>query len=447
MTRTGPGWLRALLERRIVRRILAGTGSNAYAQATTIVIQLVSLPLFLSQWDLTTYGQWLILSTIPAYLAMADVGMVTAAGNRMTMLVGEGDAPQANRVFQSALAFVLLVGAAAMAVVMAGLALWPSHDIDAFQAKGAIAVLSLSVVAALVGGFPEAVYKATHRYALGTAIANTTRLLEWVGSIVGLWMFGSFIGVAVGALIPRVLCTLAMMIHAARTTPEFRWGFESASTAEVRRCAGPAVSFMAFPVANALNFQGMTLVAAAVLGPAATVVFNTYRTMARVTVQSTSIFSHALWPEFSRLFGQREIASLTALYRRSNLLGLLVAAVASVVVYLAAPTALRVWSNGQIEFSAPLMLLAMIYAAVSGSWHVSRILLLSTNEHRSLAWPFLIASLACLPLAWLLAHPFGLMGIMAAMLSLEVGMLLWCHYLSRRLLAGDGPTRTLQAAT
>ena len=73
---------RALLEHRMARRILASTGSNAYAQATTIAIQLLSLPFFLSRWDLTTYGQWLILSAVPAYLSMADVGMVTAASNR-----------------------------------------------------------------------------------------------------------------------------------------------------------------------------------------------------------------------------------------------------------------------------------------------------------------------------------------------------------------------------
>ena len=436
---------RALLEHRMARRILASTGSNAYAQATTIAIQLLSLPLFLSHWDLTTYGQWLILSAVPSYLAMADVGMVTAAGNRMTMLIGEGNPRLANQVFQSALAFVLTVCGAAMLLIVAGVALWPSGTPASMQTKCAIALLSASVVASLVGGFPEAVYKATHRYALGAALANTTRLLEWGGSLVGLWLSGSFIGVALGALVPRVLFTIAMIVHVKRSTPEFVWGFRDASTAEVRRCAGPAVSFMAFPVANALNFQGMTLIAAAVLGPAATVVFNTYRTMARVTVQATSTFSLALWPEFSRLFGQRNLRTLGKLYRRSVWLSASLSVAASAVVYLAAPTVLHYWSKGQIDFTAPLMLVAMTYAATAGGWHVSRVLLLSTNEHKALAWPFLVASAACLPLAWLLADRFGLIGVMAAMLVLEVGMLAWCSLLAQRLLRDDRPVAEIGA--
>jgi O-antigen/teichoic acid export membrane protein len=439
--------LRDLLRKPMVARIIASTGSNAYAQATTIGIQLLSLPLFLSRWDVTTYGHWLILSAVPSYLAMADAGMITAAGNRMTMLIGEGDTRAANRMFQSALAFMLGVCALVMLLVAAALALWPFDAADARQSIPTIAILAATVAVTLFGGLPEAVYKATHRYALGAALANTVRLFEWIGGLVGLWWCGDFVAVALGALLPRAAFTAAMAWHAAFTTPDFEWGFADASVSEIRGCAGPAIAFMAFPAANALNFQGMTLVAASVLGPAATVVFNTYRTMARVTVQATATFSHALWPEFSRLYGQRDFAGLGALYRRSTWLGIALALVASAVVYLAAPTVLAHWSRGQIDFVPTLMFASMAYAAVAGGWHVSRILLLSTNEHGALAWQFLAASALCVPIAWVMARSFGLIGIVFAMLGLELAMLLLCSYLSRRLMAPSRGVETVSVAT
>src|SRR3990167_9295719 len=92
----------------LIRRIVAALGANAFGQATNIVIQLASLPLFLHQWNMSTYGTWLMLSAMPAYLSMADVGMVSTAGNRMTMAMGNGQVAQANAVFQSALVFMLL---------------------------------------------------------------------------------------------------------------------------------------------------------------------------------------------------------------------------------------------------------------------------------------------------------------------------------------------------
>lgn len=431
--------LQAMLRRPMLRRILVSTGSNAYAQITTIGIQLLSLPLFLSRWDVATYGQWMVLSAIPSYLSMADVGMVTAAGNRMTMLVGEGNAALANRVFQSVLAFMLSVCTAALGVLMLLALFWPvGHGVSA-EARSTILVLSITIIATLLGGLPEAVYRATHRYAVGTALANTIRLTEWLGGLAGLWWGGDFFSVALGALLPRLLGTALMTLHAARTTPAFRWGFADARLQEVRACVAPAVSFMAFPAANALNFQGMTLIAASVLGPAATVMFNTYRTMARVTVQATATFGNSLWPEFSRIYGRGDLAALGVLYRRSRWLGLALATAASGVVYLAAPAVLHAWSKGRIDFVPSLMFVAMVYAAAAGGWHVGRVLLLSTNEHRALAWPYLIASAAFLPIAWLMARAGGLVAIMGSMLLLELVMLIFCSWLSHRLVAPKKP--------
>ena len=437
---------RALLHRPLVRRLLASTGSNAYAQATSIAMQLLSLPLFLAHWDVATYGQWLVLSALPAYLAMADAGMLSAAGNRMTMLIGAGKQQQANRAFQSALVFVLAVSTAALLLVLLAVLLWPTVGDGTPQARWVVLVLAAGVVASLLGGLPEAVYKATQRYALGAALANTTRLLEWLGGLAGLWWGGDFLSVALGGLTMRLLCTLAMSAHAAATTPTFHWGFADASLSEIRGCAAPAISFMAFPAANAFNFQGMTLLVAAVLGPTATVVFNTYRTLARVTVQATAVFSLALWPEFSRIYGQGRIEVLSALYRRSWRLGMVLATAASLLVYLVAPWVLHAWSGGRITFQPELMLVAMVYAAAAGAWHVSRVLLLSTNRHIGLAWPFLVASVLALPLAWWLARAFGLVGVMFAMLALELAMVALCSLLSRRLLA-PGTTHGTAGAT
>ena len=73
------------------------------------MIQVASLPLFLLHWDANRYGTWLMLSAVPTYLLMADVGMVATAGNRMTMEMARGRAEHANRIFHSATVFMVAV--------------------------------------------------------------------------------------------------------------------------------------------------------------------------------------------------------------------------------------------------------------------------------------------------------------------------------------------------
>ena len=93
----------------ILRRIVSGFGANIYGQVATIFIQLLSVPVYLHYWNTQIYGEWLMLSAVPAYFSMADVGLVAVASNKMTMLSAKGKHAESNRVFQSALITTAIV--------------------------------------------------------------------------------------------------------------------------------------------------------------------------------------------------------------------------------------------------------------------------------------------------------------------------------------------------
>lgn len=417
----------------MLRRVIAGMGANSFGMAISIAIQLVSLPLFLHYWDTATYGNWLILSAIPAYLSMADVGMVTAAGNKMTMALGRGDSREAKRVFQSAQLFVAVV-CSGIAMVAVPLALFaPFPGIDGSDMRLALVALSISTLLALCGGLSEAVFKATQRYAMGTMLGNLTRLAEWLGMMLGLALYGSFAAVALGGLVLRAAGIAYGMWLASRGRHPLPWGFAAAQRSELRDMAAPAISFMAFPLANALSFQGITLLVATLLGPASVAVFSTYRTLCRVAVQATAILSHALWPEFSRLFGLGDLAALQSTYRKSALLGFAQAMLLSVLLYLMAPWLLQWWTHGAIGFLPTPMVLMLLYAAIGGSWHVPRVMLMATNQHAPLANWSIAAGFLAVALAWVLGQAYALSGVALGMLLSELAIALVCIRLALRL--------------
>ena len=72
-------------------RIGRALGAGAFGQAVTVLVQLASIPLFLRYWGIERYGEWLILSAIPSYLALSDLGFGSAAANEMTMAAGAGN--------------------------------------------------------------------------------------------------------------------------------------------------------------------------------------------------------------------------------------------------------------------------------------------------------------------------------------------------------------------
>lgn len=85
----------------VLRCIRNGFGANLYSQIVTVIVQLVGVPILLYSWGAQLYGEWLILSAIPAYLSMSDLGFSQSAGNDMTARVARNDRDGALSVFQS----------------------------------------------------------------------------------------------------------------------------------------------------------------------------------------------------------------------------------------------------------------------------------------------------------------------------------------------------------
>jgi alpha-maltose-1-phosphate synthase len=391
-------------------RVLAGMGANSFGMALSIGIQLASLPLFLYYWDTATYGNWLILSAIPAYLSMADVGMVTAAGNKVVMAMGKGDETEANRVFQSAQLFMAVVcsGVAMLAIPTALFV--PLPGVSGLDMRMALGLLSGSVLLSLFGGLYEVVFKATQRYAAGTMLGNLTRLIEWLGMMLGLVLSGTFTAVALGGLVFRLGGIALGMSLARRGNHPLHWGFAAADRKEIRSMVKPALSFMAFPLSNALSFQGITLLVGALLGPASVAIFTTYRTLSRFAVQATAVLSHALWPEFSTLFGRGDMPALQHMFRKTFLLGAAQAILLSAVLYPLAPWLLQLWTHNAIARIPSLMFCMLLYAAIGGSWHVPRVLLMATNQHARLASWSIVGGVLTVALAWMLGQVHELTG-------------------------------------
>jgi O-antigen/teichoic acid export membrane protein len=402
------------------RRIIAGMGANSFGMAITIVIQLVSLPLFLHYWDASTYGVWLMLSAIPAYLAMADVGMVSAAGNKMTMSMGDGNVIEANKTFQSAQLFMIIV-CCSLALIVIPLILWmPFPGLNTMDRRVALLALSVGVLLSLFSGLTETLYRSTGRYAAGAVVGNLVRLGEWLGSLLGLILIGSFTAIALFSLAARLLGTILFIVYAARGSHGIKFGIGLAQKTEVISLVKPAISFMTFPLANALSFQGVTLLVGIMFGPILVAIFNTYRTIARISVQITAMFSFAVWPEFSRLFGQGGMAAVESLFRRSAIFGVIQAISLSVLVFFISPWILDFWTHGRIKFDSDLMLLMLIYAAVGGIWHVPRGLLMAINQPMKIAQWSLVVGVLVIALAWWFGRYWMLNGVAIAMLVSEL---------------------------
>ncbi|MCC6493816.1 MAG: lipopolysaccharide biosynthesis protein [Pirellulales bacterium] len=409
-------------------RILRGVGATALGQVANAVIQLVSLPVFLAVWGVDAYGEWLVLSSLAAFLSMSDVGFATAAGNEMTMRVGRGDREGAIVVYHSMWALLTGLGLAVLAVVLAVLWLTPAAEwlaLKTITPGYAAAVLSVLAVYILVGlqlGVVNAGFRCDGNFARGQLLATIQRLAEFVAQIAAAVGTGSMLAVATAGLAVRCVSILQWLAILARTSPWLPPGVNRANAATIRPLVVPALSFMGMPLGHALGNQGMIQVVATTLGPGTVVVFSAHRTICNVVVQLMNTINRGVWPEFSLAYGAGDLELTRRLHRQACQWSLWLSSAACVAVASASPMIFHVWTHGRVELAQELLAVLLGTVIVRSFWWTSSIVPIAVNRHKAMAAIYVGSAIMACVVAYLLSWSFGVVGAATGLFVIDVVM-------------------------
>lgn len=408
---------------QVVRdRLVKAFAAQGFAQITNLVIQFGSIPLFLHFWGVFIYGEWMLLSTIPSYFALSDLGFANAAGTEMTMRVARGDREGALKVFQSA--WVVVTGIS-LIVTLAMLGLvhlipahhWMNLTLPRAEIIAVVSILACQVFFDLQTGLIGNGYRCDGHFAAGTMVRQAQRLAEFLVLVIVLLCHAGLIALALAVTLTRVSGNFLAMLDVRRRSPWLVIGWSHADRRTLKSITSPALSFMGFPIGNALNLQGITTVIGMTLGPGVVPLFSTARTLTRAVWQILNGLTNAIWVELSAAFGRGDIALARSLHRRACQAGLWIAVTFSIALFFAGPTIYHLWTGKSLVFEPNLFALLLIVVVVSSLWSTSYTMMLAVNRHQQLAAVYLVVTAASLALAYVLTPRLGLHGTALALLA------------------------------
>ncbi len=278
-------------------RLIRGLGATALGPVVTAIVQIVSVPVFLHFWGVKLYGEWLIISAIPTYLMLSDLGFGSVAGNDMTMRVAAGDRDGALETFQSTWVLItvtsLLLEMAMLGVIwFLPLTRWLNlSSIGGTDGRLVLSLLSADPLFTLQIGLILSGFRSEGNYAFGVVTNNLVRVGIYTATTLAVALGAGPMRVAVAFLSVLGAGTLVMGWLMVGKSPWLNYGWRHARLGSVRRLLSPAVAFLAFPAGNALSIQGMVLVIGISLGPVAVATFSTMRTLTRFAFQIIDRFS------------------------------------------------------------------------------------------------------------------------------------------------------------
>ncbi|EXJ11402.1 lipopolysaccharide biosynthesis protein [Imhoffiella purpurea] len=395
------------------RRLRCGFGANVYGQGIVILIQLVGVPILLHAWGLKMYGEWLILSAIPVYLSMTDLGFSKSAGNDMAARGGRGDFAGMLCVFQSLA--ILVYSVAALGIILAAVLLTalPLHEwldlsrLSASDVRWILWLLAAEVLVKLTDGVSHAGYRANGDYAFHTSVYYTTSFVQQSS----IWLLASLgytpVVAALSSLLVRCIVTPSVARILVVRHPHLRFGVTHASMSVIKALVRPALANLAIPLAQATNTQGFVLVIGALLGPTAVVIFSTQRTLTRLTLQMVISVCQALEPELARAWGAGNQDLLRRLYVRGFALAFWLGFASMIALYAIGPWILEFWTGGHVHMDHILFKWLLLSAFVSVLWYSGLNLLRAVNRHLRAAVWYVGGALVSILLAALLLQVSG----------------------------------------
>lgn len=373
----------------IFRRLLSGAGATGLGKIWIMLVQIAQVPILTTYWGADTYGLWLMLSTVPVYIALADFGIGTAAGVEMTKHMARDDREAAAKVFQSAWVLLTSVSAGIGGIALLVICGWYYFDSTQLSVQIAAGCMILASILTLQVFIQRAIFTACHSFAKGQFLNDLAIPVQGAGVAVVAWMGGGIIDAALFTVAIRCLWILLFLQQSNRLAPWCRFGISGAERTVIRVLMRPSFAAFSMTLSNAVGLQGMILAIGWAMGPGAAAVFGTIRMLCRAPLQFSSLLSRATLPELTR----SQEAGQHALTRRLTRFNLFSTAAVMVPVSLLlavfGSNLLEIISHDNLTAPSHWFFLAAMSSLFYSLWSTIAIPLVAMNKQEGFAWTVL----------------------------------------------------------
>ncbi|MBK1442225.1 polysaccharide biosynthesis C-terminal domain-containing protein [Parapedobacter sp. ISTM3] len=346
-------------------RLVSGTTAAWLKIIITLISQLAIVPLYLSFWDIETYGVWLAVWAFQALLTMLDIGHQNYLGYKFLKLGLQPQREQLGLHLCSGMIIGFFLGAFQLVVVVficlsnrLGQLLSTAIDLDDQLLRDAGIVLMLQsatwMLTGSAGGICGRALYAFDYYPRmawwGVLMAFANALIPAIGVVLGAGLLQTGINLVLSTWLVNFFLYVDMFsLFKKEGIPFNRWNLRLGFQNWVNSLALSWKSLLE-------NWQvgGVRLMVSSLAGTQALVTFTTIRTGANFAMQGLHSITDPLMPELMRFLHQRDQARSEIAF--STVWMILVGVMAPMVVLLQAfiTPLYAIWTRRKLDFDPAL---------------------------------------------------------------------------------------------
>ena len=402
------------------RRAIAGAVVGLVVRGSSFVLVLITVPLTLDYLGPARFGLWMTIASVASLLSATDLGIGNGVLNNVSHAFGRNDEGAARIAHTSGL--IVLSGLAVFFGFLFLLAYpyvpWASLYNVANDPMGATEAgpATAAFIATFLLGMPlslaaqaRSAFQETFVQGAFTALANVTTI------------FLLFIAISARAALPGLVVALTIgpvMAGAVNTfillriqRPWLAPRRSEVSMRAIRTVMSVSFAFMALQIAYVIGFSLDRLIAAQIVGPVGVAEYSIVHRLFAIPTGLAAIALVPLWPAYREAIARADIGWVRLTMKRSLFFILATTVPVALVLTLAGPLVVRVWTQ---EGLTPSMSLYPALGAFTIALALANVFQMFLNGAQAMR--FQIATMALMALVNLvvsiyLASEIGVAGV------------------------------------
>lgn len=401
----------------MIRRLKNLKTEEAYLVLRAIYILFmtffqIGIPiLFIREFGLDGYGEWIIALSMSTIISLSDFGMFNSVTNEAIRLRSLGKESEAEKTLECLWKYTFIISLS----LITGVLILNKALITSINSGNLFSYIAIGLVLQVIIRLNEAISRA-HVNSRGFGVLVFSYILESILLVICITLQTSIETLAISTLLSRlVFISVGYILNR-------QWlSFKKANQRSAREIVDflklnlrKSLGFLAMPVGSLLLFDASNLI----LGVLMSKEFVASLSLLRISTGVIRQFSSAILTSYSPTLS-REIFSgnkLKLLILKSQIRNRLIFSTVILfsILVLASDLIISEYFKNAPLITPLIFIVFLLSVAIDVPWNYRSAFLFAANEHEGVAKRFLLSSLIGIVSLFYLAPKFGLFGIVIA---------------------------------
>jgi O-antigen/teichoic acid export membrane protein len=321
-----------------------------------ILIQILSVPLFLHFYSVQQYSLWLVALNIAQISSLVDIGIISSSQNIFVYLARRKRIDEIkSRIEQFWLVFALNTCLILFVVLILNI----FYEIPLMLTL----IFFCSNCLGIFFGLYEALARIDFLIAKGLRTGNVLRLSEFAGYFLGLIFFKDSLMIV--AMIGTGIKFLVFMILYSKIEQKNRFiYFGQIDKKLILASAREGFPFLITRISDYLMLSGVILLLHSRISAAELIAFSALRTFFRVSLQLTSLVNHTFAYEMSEAWAKNNYVHMKRLIRSSGIATWLFTSFFFVIYLFFGRHLFQYWTQSKISVEISIYIIGSFYAMI-----------------------------------------------------------------------------------